>query len=56
MNIPEDKRFQYILVLIVRKFGILFIEHSISKLNCTDKSINNILIFFLTSPPNKPKL
>jgi hypothetical protein len=46
MNIPEDKR----------KFGIEFLEHSISKLNCTDKSIHNILLFFLTQPPNKKKL
>lgn len=38
MNIPIEKR----------NFGIQFIEHSINKLNCSEKSINNLLIFFLT--------
>lgn len=34
-----------------RVFGIKFLEHSIRKLDCADKSIHNILIFFLTQPP-----
>ena len=38
MNIPVEKR----------GFGIKFLEHSITKLECADKSIHNILIFFLT--------
>jgi hypothetical protein len=46
MNIPEDKR----------RYGIQFLEHSIKNLDCKDKSIHNILIFFLTQPPDLRKL
>lgn len=46
MNIPEDRR----------KFGINFLEFSIKNLDCKDKSIHNILIFFLTQPPDLRKL
>ena len=46
MNIPIEKR----------NCGIQFLEHSINILFCAEKSINNILIFFLTQPPQKDKL
>ncbi|CAD8189069.1 unnamed protein product [Paramecium octaurelia] len=46
MNIPVEKR----------EFGIRFLEHLINKLDCADKSIHNILIFFLTQPLQKEKL
>ena len=41
MNIPYS----------MRKHGIDFLQYCIDKLQVTDKSLHNILIFFLTEPP-----
>ncbi|KAM3137990.1 hypothetical protein pb186bvf_009885 [Paramecium bursaria] len=46
MNIPNEQR----------KFGIQFIEYQINHNKCTEKSINNLLIFFLTHPPQAEKI
>lgn len=46
MNIPPESRDE----------GIKLLKHCINQMDCKDKSIHNIFIFFLTDPPKLDEL